>query len=115
MPLPLDEVSTLLAIEPGNAAELDAWLGDVRRLVPLAQPTAYRLARQLLHATSHKIHLTEEVQAGMGRVPFEWEEDINDLYRGGLLAMWMSLRSPTVVVLLRSLPTQRKSADAVTG
>jgi hypothetical protein len=100
----LDDDCLPLSIEPGNAAELDAWLVDVRRLAPLAQPTAYRLARRLLQTTSPRICLTEDVQAGLGRVPQEWEDDLADLYRSGLLAMWTSLRSPTVVMLLQVRP-----------
>lgn len=102
MTSPLGDGFASLPIEPGNMAELDAWLVDVRRLAPLAQPTAFRLARRLMHATSPRISLTDEVQASLGRVPHEWEDDLADLYRSGLLAMWMSLRSPTVVMLLRA-------------
>lgn len=93
-----------LSIAPGDVGALDQWLDDVRALAPMAQPTAYRLVLELQRTRSTRLRLTDEVRRSLGRDAREREEDLFDLYRCGLLAMWLSVGSPPMVTLLRSMP-----------
>lgn len=90
----------LFSIPPARIDEIDAWLRDVRRLAPLAQITAYRLARELSQGRTSSIRLTDEFQARLGPDPAQWEEDLAGLYRSGLIAMWMAIGTPITVMLL---------------
>lgn len=107
----LHEDCPTLSIAPGDVAALDQWLDDVRTLAPMAQPTAYRLALELQRSGSTRLRLTDEVRRALGRDVRDREDDLFDLYRCGLLAMWLSVGSAPVVRLLQSGPARRDMAD----
>lgn len=88
------------SIPPTRIDEIDAWPADVRRIAPLAQFTAYQLARTLLRGRLSSIRLTDEVQARLDPGPALWAQDLGCLYRHGLIAMRMAIASPTTVMLL---------------
>jgi hypothetical protein len=93
-------------IEPHDTEAINQWLAAVRMDAALTQPTAFRLAQVLAAQKSPAISLTPEIRRLLGRDPMEWEEDLADLYRRGLLAMWQSLGSPWLVMLMRGGPTK---------
>jgi len=93
-------------IEPHDTEAINQWLAAVRMDAALTQPTAFRLAQVLAAQKSPAISLTPEIRRLLGRDPTEWEEDLADLYRRGLLAMWQSLGSPWLVMLMRGGPTK---------
>jgi hypothetical protein len=104
-----------LSIAPGDVAALDQWLDDVRALAPMAQPTAYRLALELQRTGSTRLRLTDDVRRALGRDVRDREEDLFDLYRSGLLAMWLSVGSAPVVTLLQTRPVRRDMAEVASA
>lgn len=99
------------SIPPACTDEIDAWLADVRRTVPLAQPTAYQLARALRRGRTSTFHLTDDVQARLGPDPAVWEQDLADLYRQGFVCLWMAVGSPIAVRLMRDVRARAAAAD----
>ena len=100
-------------IEPHDTEAINQWLAAVRMDAALTQPTAFRLAQVLAAQKSPSISLTLEIRRLLGRDPMEWGEDLADLYRRGLLAMWQSLGSPWLVMLMRGGPTKAPRVFAV--
>lgn len=101
-----------LVIEAHDTEAINQWLAAVRLEASLTQPTAYRLAQVLASQKSHAISLTPEVSRKLGRDPAEWEEDLVELYRRGLLAMWQSLGSPWLIMLMRGMPSKARPRTA---
>jgi hypothetical protein len=95
-----------LVIDPHDTEAINQWLASERLDVPLTQPTAFRLAQVLAAQKSPAISLTPDVRQRLGRDPAEWEEDLADLYRRDLLAMWQYLGSPWLVMLTRDGPAK---------
>ena len=102
-------------IEPHDTEAINQWLAAVRLDAALTQPTAFRLAQVLAAQKSPAISLTAEIRRQLGRDPAEWEEDLADLYRRGLLAMWQSLGSPWLVMLMRGGPSKAHTRAAAHG
>ncbi len=102
----LSDKARPLVIDPHDTEAINQWLASVRLDAPLTQPTAFRLAQVLAAQKSPAISLTSDVRQRLGRDPAEWEEDLADLYRRGLLAMWQSLGSPWLVMLMRDGPSR---------
>lgn len=92
---------------------LNNWLAQVRAHAPMAQPTAYRLAA-LLNGKSGGtvIDLTEPVKAQLGSDCDAWNDDLDRLYREGLIAMWRYIAGPTPIMLLSSTRIVRKAEPA---
>lgn len=94
-----------------DVEDLNNWLSQVRTYAPLAQPTAYRLAALL---SSRKggcvIDLTDAVMAQLGPDREAWNNDLDRLYREGLIAMWRYIAGPTPIVLLSSSKVVRSTS-----
>lgn len=106
-PQDLTEKARPHVIEPHDTEAFNQWLAAVRLDAALTQPTAFRLAQVLAAQKSPAISLTPEIRRQLGRDPAEWEEDLANLYRRGLLAMWQSLGSPWRVLSCPSKPCRR--------
>jgi hypothetical protein len=92
-----------------DVEELNNWLAQVRAYAPLAQPTAYRLAAILNGKKGATvIDLTDRVKAELGPDSAAWNDDLDRLYREGLIAMWRCIAGPTPIILLSTSKILRK-------
>jgi hypothetical protein len=95
------ETCTPYSLCGDDIEELNNWLAQVRAYAPLAQPTAYRLAAILnSRKGSTVIDLTDPVKAQLGPDSEVWNDDLDRLYREGLIAMWRYIAGPTPIILL---------------
>jgi hypothetical protein len=114
MPLPIDP-NPSYCLCGDDVPALNHWLAEVRSHAPMAQPTAYRLAALLnSRRGAYVIDLTEPVKALLGPNSDAWNNDLDQLYREGLIAMWRHLAGPTPVVLMSAQPAGHGAKSATT-